>query len=154
MQPGGGADAGQRLAAEAEGGDPHQGGVVELGGAVPLHGEREVVGGHAVPVIDHLDAVDAAALEADRDAGGAGVERVLDQFLDHGGRPLDHLAGGDAVDQAFREQADSRHGSVYRGQGAGARRGDRPSVNGEQALDHRSLITGHRSLIPATLAHG
>ena len=28
----------------------------------------------------------------------AGVERVLDQLLDHAGRPLDHLAGGDAVD--------------------------------------------------------
>ena len=29
----------------------------------------------------------------------AGVERVLDQFLDDGSRPLDHLAGGDLVDE-------------------------------------------------------
>ena len=32
---------------------------------------------------------------------GTRVERVLDQFLDHARRPLDHLAGGDAVDHRF-----------------------------------------------------
>ncbi len=40
---------------------------------------------------------------------GAGVERVLDQLLDHAARPLDHLAGGDAVDGLGAELADG-HG--------------------------------------------
>ena len=39
----------------------------------------------------------------------AGVERVLDQLLDRRGRPLDHFAGGDAVDQQ-RIEAANRHG--------------------------------------------
>ena len=41
--------------------------------------------------------------------GRAGIERVLDQLLDHARRALDHLAGGDAVDDAFGELADG-HG--------------------------------------------
>ena len=41
---------------------------------------------------------------------GAGVERVLDQLLDHARRPLDHLAGGDAVDGLGAELADGHAG--------------------------------------------
>ena len=41
----------------------------------------------------------------------AGVERVLDQFLDDARRPLDHLAGGDAVDDAFGQLADGHLGT-------------------------------------------
>ena len=40
---------------------------------------------------------------------GAGIDRVLDQLLDHARRPLDHLAGGDAVDEFPRQLADG-HG--------------------------------------------
>ena len=43
----------------------------------------------------------AAAVGQDLDAVRAGIERVLDQLLDHARRPLDHLAGGDAVDDGF-----------------------------------------------------
>ena len=39
--------------------------------------------------------------EIGRQPEGTGVERVLDQFLDYGGRTLDDLAGGDLVDQVF-----------------------------------------------------
>jgi hypothetical protein len=35
------------------------------------------------------------------DAARPGVDGVLDQFLDHAGGPLHHLAGGNAVDQVF-----------------------------------------------------
>ena len=44
------------------------------------------------------------------DAGGAGVERVLHQLLHRGGRALDHLAGGDAVDGVGGQDADGGHG--------------------------------------------
>ena len=43
----------------------------------------------------------------------AGVDRVLDQLLDHRGRPLDHLAGGDPGGHGRRESPDHRSaGSV------------------------------------------
>ena len=45
----------------------------------------------------------------------AGVERVLDEFLDDRRRPLDHLAGGDAVDQDGIEAADGRVAGHERG---------------------------------------
>ena len=37
-------------------------------------------------------------------AGGAGVERVLDELLDDRGGPLDDLAGGDAVDDLLESR--------------------------------------------------
>ena len=51
----------------------------------------------------------AARLDRDVDRARAGVERVLDQFLDGRGRPLDHFAGGDAIDEQGIEAA-NRHG--------------------------------------------
>ena len=66
-------------------------------------------GVHAAAVVGHLDAVDAAVVERDGDARGAGVERVLHQLLHRRGRALDHLAGGDAVDGVRRQDADRGH---------------------------------------------
>ena len=73
------------------------------------HRQRQPVGVHAASVVAHLDAVDAAAVEGDGDARGAGVERVLHQFLHRRRRALDHLAGGDAVDGVRREDANRWH---------------------------------------------
>src|SRR4029077_10001565 len=44
-----------------------------------------------------------AAIGEDVDPAGTGVDRILDQFLDHAGRAFDHFAGGDAVDDLFGE---------------------------------------------------
>ena len=41
---------------------------------------------------------------------GAGIERVLDQLLHRRGRPLHHLAGGDAVGGGLGQEADGRAG--------------------------------------------
>ena len=49
---------------------------------------------------------------------GAGVEGVLDQFLDDARRPLDDLAGGDLVDHGFGKLADG-HGATIGGFGSG-----------------------------------
>ena len=71
-------------------------------------------------VVGDLDAIDAAAVECDGDAGRAGVERVLHQLLHRRGGALDHLAGGDAVDDALRQDADGgrvRLGRVQVGHG-------------------------------------
>ena len=55
-------------------------------------------GAHAAAVVADADEREAAGRRHHLDLAGAGVERVLDQLLDHARRPLDHLAGGDAVD--------------------------------------------------------
>ena len=52
-----------------------------------------------------------ARLDRDLDPPRAGVERVLDEFLDRRSRPLDHLARGDAVDEQRIESA-NRHGGA------------------------------------------
>ncbi len=92
-------DRGQRLAAEAQRADVGQVVVGQLGSTVPLDREAQFFGRHADAVVDHRDEGAAAFLQGHGDAPRAGVERVLDQLLHGAGRPLDHLAGGDAVDQ-------------------------------------------------------
>jgi len=108
-EPGGGADRGQRLAAETECVDVDQVVVGQLGGCVALHGKRQFGAGHAMAVIADLDAVDAAAFQRDGDPGGARIECVLDQLLHRGGGAFDHLAGGDAVHRGLGEDANGGH---------------------------------------------
>ena len=102
------ADRGQRLAAEAERADVEQVVVGQLRGGVALDREREIGAGHAGAVVADADQPAPAAVGEDLDARRAGVERVLDELLDHARGALDHLARGDAVDHAFGELAD-RH---------------------------------------------
>ena len=106
------ADRGQRLAAKAERADGEEIVAVELRGRMPLDREREVVAAHAGAVVGDPDQPPAAAVGQDIDAPRAGVERVLDQFLDDARRPLHHLAGGDAVDGCGIELAD-RHRTIH-----------------------------------------
>jgi len=76
-------DRRQRLAAEAEGGDGKQVvGGAELAGGVTLEGEQGVVLDHAVAVVGDTDELAAPGLDLDADAGGPGVDRVFEQFLD------------------------------------------------------------------------
>ncbi len=70
-----------------------------------LNGEDEILLVHAASVVDHADQFAAAILDRHVDALGAGVERVFDQLLDGGAWPLDHFAGGDAVDEDGIETA-------------------------------------------------
>ncbi len=104
-----GADGGQRLAAEAERVDGRQVAVRQLGSGVALDAEREVGRVHAAAVIHDADEAAAARLDRDVDPRGAGVQRVLHQFLDGGSRALDDFAGRDAVDEDAVEALD-RHG--------------------------------------------
>ncbi len=77
-----------------------------------LNRELEIGARHAAAVVADADQPPPAAVGDDLDPGRAGVERVLDQFLDDARRPLDHLAGGDAVDQIFRKLADGHGGPL------------------------------------------
>src|SRR5690606_26381560 len=70
------------------------------------------------------DQARAALLDVDVDAQRTGVEAVLDQFLDHRSRTLDHLAGGDLVDEFGGKWPDAGHpdkGEQSRRKSKGAR---------------------------------
>src|SRR5690606_29109906 len=98
-------DRRQRLAAEAERADVVYV-VAELRGAVALDAHGEIVRIHALAVVGNADEGEPAARGGDVEPRRAGVERVPDQLLDHAGRALDHLAGGDAVDDGFGKVTD------------------------------------------------
>jgi hypothetical protein len=82
---------------------------------VAQHAQAEFFGRHADAVVGDLQPVDAAAVQADGDAGGAGVEGVFDKFLGGRGGALDDLAGGDPIDGGFGEKADTRQVRLLRG---------------------------------------
>src|SRR5579864_1565028 len=76
-----------------------------------LDRELEIGAAHALAVVGDANEAAAAAVGEHVDAARPGVERVLDQFLDHARRTLDHLAGGDAVDDGLGQLADG-HGRL------------------------------------------
>ena len=94
---GDGGDARQRLAAEAERAHARRGrrrrACSSRGAGRPARARRR---GMPPPSSPTRIRRQAAAANVDPDCARAGVERVLDQLLDDRGRPLDHLAGGDA----------------------------------------------------------
>jgi hypothetical protein len=109
-------DRRQRLAAKTKRADVEEIVAGKLRGRVPLDRQRQVAGGHAGAIIGDPDQPPPAPVGHDLDPLGAGIERVLEQLLDHAGRPLHHLAGGDAVDDAFGKLAD-RHGVLKKANG-------------------------------------
>ena len=77
-----------------------------------LDRQRQIIGIHAKAVIDDADQRAPAMLQRNVDALRPGIQRILDQLLDGGGRALDHFACGNAVDQDGVEAADrGGHGS-------------------------------------------
>jgi len=103
-------DAGQRLSAKPERGDPVQVvGLPDLACRMRFEGGREVVGVHAVAVVADGDELPTAVLDRHGDGGGPGVDAVFDQFLDDAGRAFDHLACGDQVHQIAIEDDDATH---------------------------------------------
>ena len=69
----------------------------DLAGRVARQRQYQFVGRNADAVVTHAAQLGAAFFDLDLDRAGARVETVLDQFLDHGRRALDDLAGGDLV---------------------------------------------------------
>jgi hypothetical protein len=81
-------DGGQRLAAEAERADLEQVvGIAQFARDVVAERQRQVVGVDAAAVIDDADQIGAALLGLDVNACAAGVDGVLQQFLDDAGGP-------------------------------------------------------------------
>ncbi len=82
----------------------------DLAGRVPRQCQCEFLARNAAAVVAHHGALDAAAREAHLDPPRTGVERVLDEFLDDRGRPLNDLAGGNLADQLIGERRDRAPG--------------------------------------------
>lgn len=61
--------------------------------------QPELFGRDAATVIDDGDALDTTVFKPDLDLGGAGIDCVLEQFLDDGGRSFDDFAGRDLGNQ-------------------------------------------------------
>jgi hypothetical protein len=110
-------DARERLAAKTERPDGEKVfGGRELARGVALEGERERVGWNAAAGVDDPDEAEPAAANLDLDAmrpaarrgagREAGVDGVLDEFLDRVGRSGDDLAGRDLERDVFGEQVD------------------------------------------------
>ena len=109
-----GADRWQGLAAKTERRDLGKVARWQFRRRMALDREAEIVPGHPAAIVDDADEPPAARFDHDIDAGRARVERILDEFLDDGGRPLDDLARRDAVDENRIETTD-RHGWFHQG---------------------------------------
>ena len=92
------ADRGQRLAPETQVTDIDQIIIGKLRCGVAFNRQRQILRPHADAVVRNTDQALAAAAESDVDLPCPGINGVLDEFLHHARRTLDHLAGGDAVD--------------------------------------------------------
>ncbi len=120
-------DAWQRFAAKAHRGNRAEVfGALNFAGGVAFEAEQGVIAAHAEAVVRDADQASAASLDFHGDARGAGVEGILDEFLNHAGGAFDHFASGDLVGDLFRQEANAVH------RGAGAKRGKLDE--GESAL--------------------
>ncbi len=70
-----------------------------LAGRMAHQRETHIGGIDPRAVVAHPQQRGAAALDFHVDASRLRIERVLDQLLDDGGRPLDYLAGSDLADE-------------------------------------------------------
>ena len=99
-------DAGKRLAPKAKRGDGVQ--VPRFGylaGGKALKRKFHLVVGNAAAVVGDANMLHAAALRIHRNAGCAGVERILHKLLDHRRRTLYNLARGNHRRDMIRKQA-------------------------------------------------
>ena len=98
-----GGDGGQGLSAEAEGEDVMQViGRCQFGGGMPLEAQHGVVRCHAAAVVDNLDEGAPGIGHHHLHVRGAGIHRILHEFLHHGSRSLDHLSRSNHVCNILR----------------------------------------------------
>ncbi len=108
-------DRRQRFATETQRGHRFQFVQVgDLAGGVPRNRQRQLLCGNAAAVVADADQAHTAFFQLDIDAAGAGIDRVLNQLLDHRCGSFDHFTGGNLVDQDFRQRPDrTRIGRVH-----------------------------------------
>ncbi len=62
-------------------------------------GQRQFILRNARAIVTDQDATDAATFKANFNAGRAGINGILQKFLEDGRRPLNNLAGGDLANE-------------------------------------------------------
>src|SRR5690606_2477350 len=133
----------------------------QLGRRMTLQSQRHLLSVHAGAVVGDFDQIESSGSQADGDRPGAGIDGVLDQFLERGGWPLDHFAGSDSVNQVVWQTADQRHSSSLPG-GAGKFEFAAPNGLGITAqifgvspkLELRTRLPYHRPVVPYRTARG
>src|SRR3546814_3078940 len=78
------------------------------------HRQRQFLGREPGTIITNADQAYPALLQIDIQPRGAGIEGILDQFLDHRGRTFDDLTRRDLVDQHRSEEHTSELKSLMR----------------------------------------
>src|SRR3954471_3924259 len=76
---------------------------------MPLKREQSIIANHAAAVVDNLDQFPPAGFHIDANAFRSGIERILQQFLNHGRRTLHHFASSDLVGDIFGKNVDATH---------------------------------------------
>ena len=105
-----GGDRRQRLAAEPvrqDGGEVV--GPADLARGMTLERQPRIIRVHPLAVILDPNLLLAAELDVDDDAAGAGINGVLDEFLDDRGRSLDDLTRRDLVGEVIGKPGDPSH---------------------------------------------
>ena len=78
----------------------------KLRSGVALEGQLGIRPAHAPTIVAHANEPRSTLLHVQVDAPGSGVESVLHQLFDDGGRPFDDLAGRDLVDEILGKALD------------------------------------------------
>src|SRR5262249_42309581 len=84
-------------------------GAADLARCMPFQREPCILRVHAVPVVFDAHALLSAELGFNRDAAGAGGQRVLAQFLGDGSRALDDLPRSDPTAEPRGKTLDRPH---------------------------------------------
>ena len=61
--------------------------------------QRQFLALNAAAVVADFEQLRAARGKLHGDVGGTGIETVFEQLFERRGRPLDHFAGSDLIDQ-------------------------------------------------------
>ena len=105
-----GGDRSQRLPAEPQARNRRQAlRVADRARRMCGHRQRQLIEANPYAVVSNPDQVTSAVLDFDVDLHRLGVDRVLDQLLDHAGRSRDDFTRGDLVDDE-RCKSTNRHG--------------------------------------------
>ncbi len=101
---------GQRLAAEAQGGDAVQVAfLMHLAGGVTQEGRRHIFAGNTTAIIRNTHIGHAAVTDLHCDMARTGINGIFQQFLDDRGGPLNHLAGSNQLRHMLVQHPDIRH---------------------------------------------
>ena len=76
---------------------------------MPFQCQQRVVPTHSKTIIRNNNRGPSAGFDGDCNPVSIGIESILNEFLDDGGRPFHDFAGGDLIGNVFWKEADAVH---------------------------------------------